>query len=83
MATEEDDRSAILGTAMEEKWADHGIAKTDNTAQMVQRHLEFGCSVHLNVQCLMIEMKIGPFGHDIERIQKLMHILLPTCSWSA
>ena len=49
------------------------MAKTDNPAEMVQRHLELGRAVHLDFQRFMIEMKIGPFGHALERIQKLTH----------
>ena len=40
---------------------------------MMEGYLEFGCAVHLDFQRLVIEVKIGPFGHNIERIQELTH----------
>ena len=70
----EDHGSSVLGTAMQEKRAHHHIAETNNTAQMVQGHLEFGRPVHLDFHCLMVKVKIRPFRHDIERIQELTHM---------
>ena len=74
---EENNESTILSAALHGGWTQHDIAEADHATDMVDRNLELGLLLDLDLEGLMVHMKIGTFRGDVEGIEQLMHPLPP------
>jgi hypothetical protein len=77
IAIKQHDEAPIFSTAVHGRRTHHDVAEADHATDMVDRNLELGLLLDLDLEGLMVDVKIGTFRSDIEGIEQLMHALSP------
>lgn len=76
IAIEQHQTNAIVGTAMHQRRRNHDVAKANERAQMMQRHLELFLPLHIDANSVVFQMRVGIGCHDKERVEDLIHCVL-------
>src|SRR5690606_38733793 len=54
----------------------HDVAKANERAQMMQRHLEFLLPFHIDAHGIVFQMRVSIRCHDIKCVEYLIHCVL-------